>query len=219
MRDDRTARWIAEYEAGATLAEIAAGAAVSASRVSQVLRRAGVAMRSGGPRAPYGPRVSREQFIAKNADIIAAATSGLSLEATGAKFGLTRERVRQICVKAGVARDPCVPGRTIVARARMKAKADARRARADARIKMCLAMARAREQGLPSDQIAAMFGCSQPFVCKAVLLVRPDLRKRRLAPRCSQTSHFSSSFAAPSSGSDSSLPDQGTTTAQSQAAA
>jgi uncharacterized protein (DUF433 family) len=87
----KRARAIIEaYQSGMTLAEVGAQYGVNAGTIYKVLINHGI------PRRHQGPRETKRVCSERNRDIIAMYQAGSSLEQTGAKYGLTRERVRQI---------------------------------------------------------------------------------------------------------------------------
>lgn len=87
---------VAEYEAGASTLELAARHKSHPVQITKWIRAAGgtVRPRGGG---------QKSQFSTKRVQTILAlnAAGKLTLEAIGKRFGITRERVRQICLKHG----------------------------------------------------------------------------------------------------------------------
>lgn len=99
MRDD--VDWdavIREYVDGATGSELAEKYGVSTPTVLSRVRAAGVARRRG-PRQGHG---SKRMCPDRDAAIAARRRSGETLQSIGDEYGLTRERVRQICQREGV---------------------------------------------------------------------------------------------------------------------
>lgn len=91
------AKIIAAYSAGATVSEIAATLEDGVGNIYYALRRAGVQLRGDKKGRKGKPKTSQ-----RDAEIIEAHERGYTLEQIGNQFSITRERVRQILVRAGV---------------------------------------------------------------------------------------------------------------------
>ena len=102
---------ISLYQAGQTAHQAAEACATSVNRVWRILKRNNVPRR---PRVRKGTSV----LAARDCRIVESYRGGKTLQATGAVFGITRERVRQILVQAGApsrraARFPDAVGDTV----------------------------------------------------------------------------------------------------------
>ena len=86
------------YEAGCGLVEIAGAIGCSVSKTRKVLALVGCSIRPRG--APQTDAGVIDEGRAK--EMARLYQSGLTLQAIGVKYGLTRERVRQILRKSGV---------------------------------------------------------------------------------------------------------------------
>jgi DNA-binding CsgD family transcriptional regulator len=95
---DRDRAIAAKYGAGATLLEVAAEFKVARNTARDAIVRCGVSIRSQGQR--HSSKDSRPN--PKLARMIELRSTGMNLSEIGAAVGLTRERVRQVFVKAGI---------------------------------------------------------------------------------------------------------------------
>jgi DNA-binding CsgD family transcriptional regulator len=93
---------IRAYEEGGTAEEVGRMLGIAHSTVRRVLKRHGIPGRRRGRK--IGPPSQR------NLEIAAIYQSGKTLQQTGAQFGVTRERVRQIIGRVGVPSRPAGPG-------------------------------------------------------------------------------------------------------------
>lgn len=90
-------RIAADYEGGMTIAEISAKYDCSSGKVTGALARCGVQKRPQGKAAKKKDHANDPRAL----DMAAMYRDGKTLEEIGAKYGLTRERVRQIMIRSG----------------------------------------------------------------------------------------------------------------------
>jgi len=99
----RGAELIAAYEAGATLATVAAEAGISSSALWNYLAAEGV------PCRPRGSSKARARLDAMKAELIAAYEGGATVAALAARAGVCEDSVRSFLVAEGVARRRSTP--------------------------------------------------------------------------------------------------------------
>ena len=87
---------VAAYEAGVSVTAVAAEHGISSYRVYQTLKEAGARMRRRGPIGVIDHK--RAQVIAE------MYIAGATMKQLGARYGVTRQRVRQILIRLGVER-------------------------------------------------------------------------------------------------------------------
>ncbi len=85
------------YQAGYTAKQVGDVLRIASSTVLRILKRRGVPRRRRGP-----TRVTAKAPSARAMQIAALYQGGKTLQATGAVFGITRERVRQILGEIGI---------------------------------------------------------------------------------------------------------------------
>jgi len=90
-------RIAADYEGGMTIAEISAKYDCSYFKAKSALDRCGVQARPQGKAAKKKDHANDPRAL----DMAAMYRDGKTLEEIGAKYGLTRERVRQIMIRSG----------------------------------------------------------------------------------------------------------------------
>lgn len=163
-----------QYEAGATIVELAAKYGYSTHPIYVALRRAGAKMRRRGIKKGILDLVRAEDFRARY-------EAGETLDAIGARYRITRERVRQILVKLGVSnRDHLTPHmqkRSAAKAERDAAKREAIDARKRLRQAKVDALAAAYRELQSTILVAERFGMCQSNVDR---ILRPlgIIRKR-----------------------------------------
>lgn len=96
---ERDGAIIKAYQTGDKLVQLAEQYGLTVSGICGILRRHGIerSQKGGRPGGTHKPR----QFTERDAAIVRLYESGKTLEELGASFDITRERVRQILVRAG----------------------------------------------------------------------------------------------------------------------
>ena len=124
-------------------------------------------------------RGSNPPKAVRNAAVIAFLTEPHTLQETGDKFGITRERVRQIYARAGGKREPVFSAARAVRHAEIVAERAARRAasaeRKRARRELAETFAAGRLAGRGTHEMAREFGCSQTHVGFLIAQFHPEL--------------------------------------------
>lgn len=122
-------RALAAYKAGLSLQQAAAEVGRSCFWLMQTMRRHGEARRRRGPKAAKQQAGSKaaKQSSARNLEI-AELRKTMTLDEIGQRYGITRERVRQICAKI----DPVLAGKAAFVEKR-RTESMARRTRTCAR--------------------------------------------------------------------------------------
>ena len=85
--------WVARYQAGETLQQIATSAGVSLQTVWSHLQKQGVPMRPRGN--VRGTKLSRKGRPSWHAEAVALRAQGLTLKAIGQRFGVSFQAVHQ----------------------------------------------------------------------------------------------------------------------------
>lgn len=103
--DEKKASMAEAYRSGKTQAEIAADYGISVGRVCQILKGIGVT-KTDRPKAGPGRVGKWKRIVSPDAypSMAEMYKSGKSLEEVGAKYGITRERARQILTAHGIGR-------------------------------------------------------------------------------------------------------------------
>jgi len=96
----RNERIVYRYVSGTSVRELAAKHGVSRRSIYQILARAGVIRGTGRPR---GPAISPARD-ARDSEILRRYVAGASARELGLEYGISKERVCQICRAAGVIR-------------------------------------------------------------------------------------------------------------------
>jgi hypothetical protein len=101
-REERDAKIVELYQSGMTMLEIAKEMGCSQGPVVGALNRHDIPRRSQGSRKGYNLTKSREraELIRKRRE------EGHTLEEIGRELGITRERVRQLCITHEISTDP-----------------------------------------------------------------------------------------------------------------
>lgn len=151
---EQIAAMVAEYQAGATIREVAARAGHGYSTVHGVLREAGVSIRARG-------RIS--SFATDKApELVAAYCRGESLDTLRARYGISRQRVRAVLDEAGV---------------------DRRQRLLSWTPEQLAAVVTEYQEGASARDVAARHGCSPTAVQRALRQAGVTLRPGGFPPR------------------------------------